>query len=71
MESSLGSRRGDGRVDRGKRDWSERDIWGATCRCIAWIGLYVTNWFDAIRYSKIQVRAVGVDLRVKEVEIGQ
>ena len=71
MESSLGSRRGDGRVDRGKRDWSDRDSWGATCRCIARVGLYVTNRFDAICYSKVQIRAVGVDLRIKEVEIGQ
>lgn len=27
MESRLGSRRGDGRVDRGKRDWSDRNSW--------------------------------------------
>ena len=71
MESSLGSRRGDGRVDRGKCDWSDRDRWGATCHCIAWVSLYVTNRFDAICYSKVQIRAVGVDLRVEEVEIRQ
>lgn len=71
MESSLGSRRGDDRVDRGKCDWSNRDTWAATCRCIAWVGVDVANRFDAICYSEIQIRAIGVDLRIKEVQIGQ
>lgn len=71
MESSMGSRRGDGRVDRGKCNWSDRDTWAATCRFIAWVGMYVTNRFDAICYSKVQIRAVGVDLRIEEVEIEQ
>lgn len=64
MESRLGSRRGDGRVDRGKRDWSDRNSWYTACHGIARVGTYVTNRFDAICYPKVQIRAIGIDLRI-------